>query len=156
MLAVTALVRRLNLEATRVILGDMVTTSVEGVTFQNPQMAVVLPGTTGGRRAIASATMEELVGNGAERKGHYWPPKRRRGQWLPLGGMSVTSVNDTTLQTVWKLLMPTVVKFLIVAHITIDTLFIKVVTMCWTFGWVCLLVAKAVSSADVVMFHHLS
>ena len=35
-LVVTASVRRLNLEATGVILGDMVTTSARGVTFQDP------------------------------------------------------------------------------------------------------------------------
>ena len=66
MLVVTALVRRLNLEGTRVVLGDMVTTLAGGVTFQNPRMAAVLPGPTGGRRAIASTTMEELAGKGAE------------------------------------------------------------------------------------------
>ena len=36
MLVVTALVRRLNLEATRIILQDMVTTSVGRVAFKNP------------------------------------------------------------------------------------------------------------------------
>ena len=44
MLVVTALVRRLNLEATGVILGDTVTTSAGGVAFEYPQMVAVLPG----------------------------------------------------------------------------------------------------------------
>ena len=65
-LVVTASVRRLNLEATGVILGDMVTALAGGMTFQNPWMEAVRPGTAGGRRAIASTTMEELVGKGAE------------------------------------------------------------------------------------------
>ena len=52
--------------------------------------------------------------------------------------------------------MSNVVKFLIVAHITLDVLPVKVATMCWTLGWVCLPVAKVVSSADAVMFHHCS
>ena len=38
MLVVTALVRRLNLEATGVILGDTVTASAGGVAFGNPQI----------------------------------------------------------------------------------------------------------------------
>ena len=42
MLVVTALVKRLNLEATRVFLRDMVTASAEGVAFKNPQMVAVL------------------------------------------------------------------------------------------------------------------
>ena len=66
MLVVTASVRRLNLEATRVVLGNTVTASAGGVTFQNPWMAVVLPGPAEGRRAIAGATMEELAGKGVE------------------------------------------------------------------------------------------
>ena len=64
MLVVTALVRRLNLEVTRVvILGDTVTTSAGDGAFQNPQMAAVLHGPIRGRRAIGNqgATMEELV-----------------------------------------------------------------------------------------------
>ena len=43
-LVVTASVGRLNLEATGVILRDMVTASARGVAFQNPWMAAVLPG----------------------------------------------------------------------------------------------------------------
>ena len=43
-LVVTASVRRLNLEATGVILGDMVTASARGAAFWNPQMVAVLPG----------------------------------------------------------------------------------------------------------------
>ena len=68
MLVVTALLRRLNLEVTRVILGDMVTASAGGVAFQNPQMAAVLPGPIRGRRAIGNqgATMEELARKDAE------------------------------------------------------------------------------------------
>ena len=65
-LDVTALVSGLNLEATGVILRDMVTALAGRVTFQNPWMAAVLPGPAGGRRVIASATVEELVGKGAE------------------------------------------------------------------------------------------
>ena len=63
MLVVTALVRKLNLEATRIILGDMVTTSVGRVAFDNPQMAVVLPGPTRGRNMIGhqDATLEASV-----------------------------------------------------------------------------------------------
>ena len=68
MLVVTVLVRRLNLEATRVILRDMVTTSAGGVAFQNPQMAAVLPGPIRGRRAIGNqgATVQELARKDAE------------------------------------------------------------------------------------------
>ena len=64
MLVVTALVRRLNLEATRVILRDTVTTSVGRVAFENPQMVAVLPGLTRGRKVIGhqDATVEELQG----------------------------------------------------------------------------------------------
>ena len=42
-LIVTASLGRLNLEATGVTLGDMVTASVRRVAFVNPQMAAVLP-----------------------------------------------------------------------------------------------------------------
>ena len=49
-----------------------------------------------------------------------------------------------------------VVKFFNSSCNTLDLLPMKVATMCWTLGWVCLLVAKVVDSADVVMFHHLS
>ena len=80
MLVVTALVRRLNLEATGVILRDTVTALAGGVTFQNPQMGAALSGPTGGRGVIASTAMEELVGKGAEWEWHYWPTARRRGQ----------------------------------------------------------------------------
>ena len=68
MLVVTALVRRMNLEATRVVLGDMVTTSAGGAAFQNPWMVAVLPGPVRGRRATSNqgATMEELVRKDAE------------------------------------------------------------------------------------------
>ena len=63
MLVVTALVRRLNLETTRVILGDTVTASAGGAAFQNPPIAAVLPGPIRGRRAIGNqgTTMEELI-----------------------------------------------------------------------------------------------
>ena len=62
-LVVTAVVSRLNLEATRVILRDTVTASTGGVAFWNPQMAAVLPGPVRGRRVIGNlgATMEELA-----------------------------------------------------------------------------------------------
>ena len=67
-LVVTALVRRLNLEATGVVLGDMVTASARGVTFWNPSMAAVLPGPVRGRGAIGNqgTTVEELVRKDAE------------------------------------------------------------------------------------------
>ena len=67
-LDVTASVRKLNLEATKVVLGDTVTASAGGVAFQNPWMAAVLPGPTRGRRAIGNqnTTVEELVGKDAE------------------------------------------------------------------------------------------
>ena len=62
-LVVTALVRRLNLESTGVILGDMVTALAGGVAFWNPQMTEVLPGPIQGGRQISSqgAIMEELA-----------------------------------------------------------------------------------------------
>ena len=62
-LVVTASVRRLNLESTRVVLRDTVTTSAGGAAFQNPQMAAVLPGPVPGRRPISSqgAYVEELA-----------------------------------------------------------------------------------------------
>ena len=68
MLVVTALVRRLNLEATRVILGNTVTTSARNGAFQNPQMAAVLHVPVRGRRAIGNqdTTMEGLVRGDAE------------------------------------------------------------------------------------------
>ena len=68
MLVVTASVRRLNLEATRVILRDMVATSAGGVAFLNPQIAAVLPGPIRGRRAFGNwgATREELARRDAE------------------------------------------------------------------------------------------
>ena len=67
-LVVTALVRRLNLEATRVILGDTVTASAGGAAFWNPQMVAILPSPVRGRRAIGNqgATVEELVRKDAE------------------------------------------------------------------------------------------
>ena len=68
MLVVTASVRRLNFEATRVILGDMVTASAEGVAFQNLQIATVLPGPARGRREIGNqgGTVEERAGKDVE------------------------------------------------------------------------------------------
>ena len=65
-LVVTVSARRSNLEATGVILRDMVTALARGVTFQNPQMAAALSGPAGGRGAIAGTAMEELAGKGAE------------------------------------------------------------------------------------------
>ena len=67
-LVVTALVRRLNLEATGVILIDMVTASAGRVAFQNPQMVAVLPGPTRGRKTIGNqgTTIEELAGKDVE------------------------------------------------------------------------------------------
>ena len=64
MLVVTALVRRLNLEATGVILGDMVTASAGGVAFENAQMAAVLPGPTSERKVIGNqgTNIEEVAG----------------------------------------------------------------------------------------------
>ena len=61
MLVVTALVRRLNLEATRVILRDTETTSARRVALQNP-------GPTRERKAIGNqgSTIEELAGKDAE------------------------------------------------------------------------------------------
>ena len=38
--------------------------------------------------------------------------------------------------------------------ITLDKLSIVVETMCWTLGWVCLLVANNFSFANVAMFHY--
>ena len=67
MLDVTASVKRLNLEVTRVILGNTVTASAGGAAFWNPQMVAVLPEPVRGRRAIGNqgATMEPLVGKDA-------------------------------------------------------------------------------------------
>ena len=67
-LVVTASVRRLNLEATGVILRDTVTTSARRVAFKNPLMVAVLPGPTRGRKVISNqgATIEELAGKDAE------------------------------------------------------------------------------------------
>ena len=64
MLIITASMGRLNLEATRLTLRDMVTASVGKVAFMNPQMAVVLPEPTKGRKVIGhqDATIEELAG----------------------------------------------------------------------------------------------
>ena len=64
MLIVTASMGRLNLEATGVTLGDMVTASVGRVAFKNPQMVAVLPGPTKGRKVVGhqDATIEELAG----------------------------------------------------------------------------------------------
>ena len=62
MLVVTTSVRSLNLETTRVVLGDMVTTLAGGMAFWNPCMAAVLPRPIPERRAISNqgATMTEL------------------------------------------------------------------------------------------------
>ena len=67
-LVVTALVRRWNLETTRVILRDTVTTLAGGVAFQNPCKAAVLPRSIWERRAISNqgTTMEELGRKDAE------------------------------------------------------------------------------------------
>ena len=67
-LIVNPSVRRLNLEATGVILRDMVTASARGVAFENPQMAAVLPGSARGRKMIGNqhATIEELAGKDTE------------------------------------------------------------------------------------------
>ena len=63
MLVVAAFVRRLNLEATGVILGDTVTALAKGVAFENPQMVAVLHGPTRGRRVVGNlaTTVEELA-----------------------------------------------------------------------------------------------
>ena len=54
---------RLNLEATRVTLGDTVTASVGRVAFENPQMVAALPGPTKGRKVVGhqDATIEALA-----------------------------------------------------------------------------------------------
>ena len=67
--------------------------------------------------------------------------------------MSTTSV-DGSLPLIVK--VSNVVKLFDSGCDTLDLLPMKVVTMCWTLGWVCLLVAEVVDSADEVMFHHLS
>ena len=54
MVVVTASVRRLNLEATGVVLRDTVTASARDGAFQNPQMAAALHGPVRGRRAIGN------------------------------------------------------------------------------------------------------
>ena len=56
--------RKLNLEATRVILGDMVTALAGRLAFENPQMVAVLLRTTRERKVIShqDATIEDLVG----------------------------------------------------------------------------------------------
>ena len=79
MLVVTALVRRLNLEATRVVLRDMVTTSAGRVAFLNPQMAAVLPGPVRGRRTLVTRAPPWRNWQGKMQsenalKGHYQPP----------------------------------------------------------------------------------
>ena len=68
LLVVNALVRRLNLETTRVILGDMVTASAGGVAFWNPHMAAVLPRPVQERKATGNqgATVEVLGRKDAE------------------------------------------------------------------------------------------
>ena len=61
-LVVTTSVRSLNLETTRVFLGDMVTVSAREVAFQNPHVAAVLPRPIPERRDISNqgATVKEL------------------------------------------------------------------------------------------------
>ena len=61
-LVVTASIRSLNLETTRVILGDTVTTLPSGNVFQNPHMVAILSG-----RAISNqgTTVKELDAEGA-------------------------------------------------------------------------------------------
>ena len=73
MLVMTALVRRLNLKTTGVVLRDMVTTSAGGLAFWNPWMAAVLPGPIRGRRAIDNwgIAREELARRDAEWE-HDW------------------------------------------------------------------------------------
>ena len=62
-LTVTASMGRLNLEATGVTTGDMVTASVRTVAFENPQMVAAFPGPTKGRKVVGheDTTVEELV-----------------------------------------------------------------------------------------------
>ena len=71
---------------------------------------------------------------------------------MPLGGMSTMSVKGSVPLTVK---MSNVVKLFNSICNTLDLLPMKVATICWTLGWVCLLVAKVVDSADAVMFHHI-
>ena len=72
-------VRRLNLEATGVILRDTVTTSARGVAFKNPHMVAVLPGPARGRKVIGNqgTTIEELVGRENAPRRHYRPPLKK-------------------------------------------------------------------------------
>ena len=67
-LVVTASVRRLNFEATGVILRDTITASAGGVASKNPKMVAVLPGLTRVRREIGhpGTTVEELTGKDME------------------------------------------------------------------------------------------
>ena len=64
MLVVTASMRRLNLEATRVTFRDTVTASDGRVAFKNPKMAAVLPGPNRGRKVLGhqDTIVEELAG----------------------------------------------------------------------------------------------
>ena len=62
MLVVTALMRRLNLEATGIILRDTVTASVRRGVLENPQMAAVLPGPTSGRKMIGCQDATRGIG----------------------------------------------------------------------------------------------
>ena len=66
---VPASVRELNLETTGVILGETVTTSVEGFASKNPQMAVVFLGHTQAKRAVGhhSTTIEKVTVKDLER-----------------------------------------------------------------------------------------
>ena len=62
-LTVTASMMMLNLKATRVTPGDMVTASVRAVAFENPQVVAACPGPTKGRKVVGhqETTIEELV-----------------------------------------------------------------------------------------------
>ena len=67
-LVVTASIRRLNLERTGVVLGDMVTALPRRSAFQNPCMAAVLSRPVPARRVISDqgATVKELERNDGE------------------------------------------------------------------------------------------
>ena len=62
-LTITASIGRLNLEATGVTPGDLVTASVGSVAFENPQMVAALPGPIKVRKVVGhqDATIEELT-----------------------------------------------------------------------------------------------
>ena len=83
-LAMTASIGRLNLEATRVTPRDLVPASVGRVAFGNPQMAATLPGPIKGRKVVGcqDPTVEEL----AERIWQKTAHKGVTGLGLPMGG----------------------------------------------------------------------